>query len=86
MPHSPLYKDQAAYSVHGPSQQTAADINAQFIDLSNVNPYFHFYDAHQGGEHDYGDEDAHDMDHLSETGAIKFSKRLDSLLHDILGN
>jgi len=55
-----------------------------FTDLSRANPLIHLYDAHKGGNHDYGNEDATDQDHLSEHGAQKFSARVDSLVNEIL--
>ena len=55
-----------------------------FEGLSRANPLIHLYDAHKGGNHDYGNEDALDQDHLSEQGARKLSARIDSLVHAII--
>jgi hypothetical protein len=52
--------------------------------LESTNPYFHFYDANCDGNHDYGDAEAYDPNHLSEFGVTKLSTRLDSIISTIL--
>ena len=52
--------------------------------LESQNPSFHYYDAHNEGNHDYTDSDALDCSHLSYTGALKLSARVDSVLMTIL--
>jgi hypothetical protein len=48
--------------------------------------YVHFYDANLGGYHDYVDSEAANFDHLCPAGARKFSTRMDSVMHVILGH
>jgi uncharacterized protein (TIGR02171 family) len=83
-PVSPHYKGTDYYSYWGPSWQTATDILKQMHTLEASNPFFHLYDANIDGNHDYGDGDAADYDHLCGTGAEKLSARLDTLIDSIL--
>jgi uncharacterized protein (TIGR02171 family) len=83
-PASPHYRGTDFYSFWGPSWQTARDILQQMQDIEASNPFFHLYDANMDGNHDYGDEDAQDQDHLCGTGAAKLSVRIDSIIHTIL--
>jgi hypothetical protein len=83
-PESPYYKDLCYSGRYGPDLTTGNWIVKHFTDLSRANPLIHLYDAHKGGNHDYGNEDATDQDHLSEHGAQKFSARVDSLVNEIL--
>lgn len=90
-PQSPAYRtftfeDQRYYGRYGPLLSTAEQVWQKLRDLEKRNRYFHFYDAHLFGWHDYGPQDAFDADHLSETGALKLSGRLDSLASVILAN
>jgi uncharacterized protein (TIGR02171 family) len=79
-PESPYYKNTQSYTHYGPRRDVAASIIEQLKSLTVDNPYCHFYNAHNGGDHDYTDQDAFDYDHLSLSGAQKFSARLDSIL------
>ena len=83
-PESPAYKNTDHYGRDGPSWPTGKAVMAQFQSLGNGNPYFHFYDAYQNGNHDYTDEDAANWNHLCHVGAAKISARLDSLIQGIL--
>jgi uncharacterized protein (TIGR02171 family) len=83
-PESPYYKDLGYSGRYGPDLTTGNWIVNHFVELSQANPLIHMYDAHKGGNHDYGDEDALDQDHLSEHGAQKFSTRVDSLVHILI--
>jgi hypothetical protein len=83
-PESPAYKNTDHYGRDGPSWPTGKAVMAQFQSLGNGNPYFHFYDAYQNGNHDYTDEDASNWNHLCHVGAAKISARLDSLIQGIL--
>jgi uncharacterized protein (TIGR02171 family) len=84
MPESPFYRTTAAYTRYGPTRAEGEKIIARLDSLTRNNPYCHFYDANLGGNHDYGEADANDWDHLSEAGAKKMSQRLDSLVHALL--
>ncbi len=48
--------------------------------------YVHFYDGNLDGYHDYVDSEAFNFDHLCPAGARKFSIRMDSVVHEILGH
>jgi uncharacterized protein (TIGR02171 family) len=63
-PVSPYYRNTTAYCLWGASWQTAAAILQQLNEMENTNPFFHFYDANNNGNHDYGPEDAYDENHL----------------------
>jgi uncharacterized protein (TIGR02171 family) len=84
-PVSPYYRGTDYYSLYGPSWQTAEDILQQMRNIQASNPYFHLYDANMDGNHDYGDEDARDCDHLCDVGAEKFTPRLNAIIDSILG-
>lgn len=84
-PVSPYYKGTDYYSIYGPSWQTAEDILQQMRDIEASNPFFHLYDANMDGNHDYGDAEARDCDHLCDVGAAKFTPRLNALIDSILG-
>jgi hypothetical protein len=78
------YQDVRMYGRYGPTLETAEAIWLQLRELERQNPFFHFYDAHLFGWHDYHPTEAYDVDHLSEPGARKLTARLDSLVHEIL--
>jgi hypothetical protein len=83
-PVSPYYRNSAAYSVKGPSWQTAHDILDTLRKIDFANEYFHFYDANKDGNHDYDSADAYDQNHMSYLGGRKLSIRVDSIIHTIL--
>ncbi len=83
-PESPYYKNLGYFGRYGPDMTTGYWIVNHFAGLAQKNPMIFLYDAHKGGYHDYGDDDATDQDHLSENGAQKFSTRVDSLVHAII--
>ena len=82
-PESPYYKSTDHYLRYGPSRETGTAIMQQLRALETRYPYFHVYDANNGGNHDYADADAHDWNHLCTNGAAKLSARLDSLIQEI---
>jgi hypothetical protein len=53
-------------------------------DLDSANQFFLLYDAHNDGNHDFGNEDAFYENHLSEQGAIKLTSRVDSIIHALI--
>jgi hypothetical protein len=83
-PESPFYKNTPYYTRYGPTWEMGRKIVDQFKTLADSLPYCHFYDAYNEGNHDYTDEDAYDWDHLSGSGAKKFSTRVDSIVRVIL--
>jgi hypothetical protein len=78
------HNDQRYYGRYGPLLSTAEEIWADLRELEQQNPYFHFYDAHLFGWHDYQPKECYDADHLAEKGAYKLTARLDSLAHEFL--
>ncbi|MFW5959719.1 MAG: SUMF1/EgtB/PvdO family nonheme iron enzyme [Chitinivibrionales bacterium] len=83
-PQNPLYKETDYAGRYGPSNAVYDSLTGWLQGLSGTNPYFHFYDAHKNGEHDYTDNEAFDSNHLNATGAKKLSSRIDSIMTEIL--
>jgi uncharacterized protein (TIGR02171 family) len=84
-PESPAYKNTAFYDIYGIPRATGDSIMQKFKSFEQGNPYYHFYDAYNDGNHDYADSDAQNSNHLCpQTGAVKLSRRLDSLIHTFL--
>ncbi len=79
-PQNPEFANSKYFQFYGPPQATARAAIASFQNLEKTSDHIHFYDAHRYGQHDYTDEDAFDVDHLAEKGAIKLTRRLDSLI------
>jgi len=84
-PESPWYRNTTGYGKYGASRQAGDDVVRYFTALQDSLPFFHFYDANLGGNHDYADSEANDIDHLCLVGGKKFSSRLDSVVRSILG-
>jgi uncharacterized protein (TIGR02171 family) len=84
-PESPYYDSTISYGKQGPLRPIADTIIAELYALQDTFPFFHFYDANNFGMHDYVDSEARDESHLCEVGGRKFSHRLDSIVHSILG-
>jgi formylglycine-generating enzyme required for sulfatase activity len=80
-PENPAYKTTPSIARYGPSRTTYGQLVQWLDSLSQANPFFHFYDANSGGEHDYADSEAFDANHLNYLGARKLSARLDSVLN-----
>jgi hypothetical protein len=83
-PVAPYYVNTDAYSYWGPSRETAYDIISQLKRIEDSNPYFHLYDANNNGNHDYGESEAADKNHLNLFGAEKLTGRVDTLIDSIL--
>jgi hypothetical protein len=79
-PQHPGFAETEMMGRLGPSWATFAQIDAWLRALEERNAFFHYYDAHMGGRHDYTDADAFDCNHLSYTGAAKLSARIDSVI------
>jgi uncharacterized protein (TIGR02171 family) len=86
-PQSPQYRTTGSYGLYGPNRETGKAVVAQIKALQDSFPFsVHFYDANLDGYHDYVDSEAFNFDHLCPAGARKFSVRIDSVMHAILGN
>ena len=80
-PENPAYAAQTtSIGRYGPSRTTYDSMSLWLKTVEQANPYFHFYDANNFGNHDYTDAEALDANHLGYLGAQKLSHRLDSLL------
>jgi formylglycine-generating enzyme required for sulfatase activity len=84
LPESPGYLTDAMVGRLGPSHATYRQVRDWLRALEASNAYFHYYDAHNEGDHDYTDADAMDCQHLSNIGALKMSARIDSVLGTFL--
>ena len=82
-PINPKYVETGAYGYAGLRRSEAPAIIQDLSGLSKTHPNFILVDANMMGNHDYTDEDAHDYSHLSQTGAEKISRRLDSLIQTL---
>jgi uncharacterized protein (TIGR02171 family) len=86
-PESPYYQTTGFYGVYGGSFETGKAITSQFKALEDSIPaYFHFYNGNEDGYHDFADSEAADAGHLCYIGAKRFSARMDSVVHSILGH
>lgn len=86
VPQSKVYKKSAYYGKFGPPHAIANGIVQKVADLCTGNPYCTFYDAHQFGNHDYPDSMFVNSDHLANQGAVRFSRRIDSLIYSKTGS
>jgi formylglycine-generating enzyme required for sulfatase activity len=84
-PENPKYKQTEKIGFGGPYRSVYAKLSAWLREKEKQNPYFHFYDANMGGDHDYTDAEALNCNHLNYLGARKISARIDSLITLYLG-
>jgi formylglycine-generating enzyme required for sulfatase activity len=80
MPENPKYDSTPVIGRYGPGKATYGKVTAWINTLMQRNPFVHFYDANNYGNHDYTDAEAMDCNHLNYIGAIKFTRRVDSLV------
>ena len=78
-PENPLYRQTSMIGRLGPSRATYAQLSSWLRTLEQQNAFFHFYDANNGGDHDYTDAEALDCNHLNYLGARKLAGRIDSV-------
>jgi len=83
-PQSPAYRTTPAAGRYGPSWSMYHVVLERLRAMESANPFFHLYDAHQDGNHDYADDEAANWDHLSIRGADRLGGRLDSLVSNLL--
>ena len=77
-PQHPGYAQTGSYGVYGPKRSYAK----KFIDSVKTMDVV-LFDENRFGAHDYTDNMAYNMDHLSISGAMVFTRRLDSLLYKL---
>ena len=75
MPQHSGYKETGAFGVYGPRRSVAKSIIDSVKAMDVI-----LFDENKFGIHDYTDEMAYNVDHLSTSGAKQFTHRLDSLL------
>ncbi|MBN2038387.1 MAG: hypothetical protein JW768_16725, partial [Chitinispirillaceae bacterium] len=83
-PENPGFKYTDHFMIGGPSWPTGRAVVSQLRFLENGNPYYHFYDAYNYGNHDYVSSDYCNSNHLCVDGAKKFTERLNALIDSIL--
>ena len=74
-PQAPGYAKTGSFGVYGPSRSVAREVFEKVMTFDAV-----FFDENKWGAHDYTDDMAYNVDHLSAAGATVFTHRLDSLL------
>lgn len=79
-PQNPNYKETGAFGRYGLRRSEAPALIEELRKKSDENASFILMDENKMGDHDYGDYDNQNDDHLCRLGAMKFTKRLDSLL------
>lgn len=85
VPQSRAYKRASQYGKYGPPWSYANGLLAQVQGLCAEKSYCTFYDANQYGDHDYPDSMFTNSDHLAHEGAVRLSRRLDSLIWQATG-
>ena len=79
-PQNPGYKTATMVGKDGPSHFTFQRLVARLHEMEQQASNFYFYDANNGGDHDYTDSEAMDTNHLNSRGGRKLAARVDSLL------
>jgi formylglycine-generating enzyme required for sulfatase activity len=79
-PENPGYKETSMIGRYGPNHETYSQLTVWIDSLCGSNPFVHFYDANDNGNHDYTNNEALDCNHLNINGARRFSARIDSVL------
>ena len=75
LPQHPAYAKTGSFGVYGPRRSVAKEVLDMVKEMDVI-----FFDENKFGAHDYTDEMAYNVDHLSSLGAKQFTQRLDSLL------
>ncbi|MCF0108487.1 MAG: TIGR02171 family protein, partial [Bacilli bacterium] len=77
-PVHPGYAKTGVYSLYGVKRSIAKSIIDEFKELNVI-----LFDENKMGLHDYNNDMAYNVDHLSEKGSAVLTERLDSLLKSI---
>jgi len=83
-PFHPGYAATEAYGPYGPRHDVAGTMLSDIRTAAEADPNLTFYDANNGGNHDYSSDEFCDAMHLCEKGAKKLSERLNTILGGIL--
>ena len=79
-PQNPAYRKTGAFGFQGIQRSKAPALIEEIANLHNDYPNFILMDENKMGNHDYTDDMAYDCSHLGHKGAIKITRRIDSLL------
>lgn len=77
-PRNPQYRETESFDYFGPDRSVAEKIIAMLEEDEIL-----IFDENKMGEHDYGDDMAYNMIHLSKEGALRYTARLDSMLETL---
>jgi len=81
-PVNPNYRYTSYAETYGPRWPVYNELLDTLKKLEKSYPNYRLYDANRFGNHDYVSGDAQDDGHLATQGAIKLTRRIDSLLVD----
>lgn len=82
-PMSPYYKKTGSYGRHGMRRSTAKEILEEIKSMADETENFVLLDENKMGDHDYPSSMAMDCDHLNQSGAVRLSTRIDSLIRTL---
>jgi hypothetical protein len=82
-PINPQYSKTGAFGYAGLRRSEVSAVMKDLTSMTSTYKNFILMDENRMGKHDYTDEDAHDYSHLSQTGAEKLTRRVDSLIKTI---
>ena len=82
-PMNPRYTETGAFGYAGLRRSEVPAVMEDLSELSSTYPNFILMDENKMGNHDYKDSDGHDYSHLSQSGAIKLTQRIDSLIQTL---
>ena len=77
-PQNPGYRETGSYGVYGPKRSIADSILSRVKGMGLI-----WMDENKMGDHDYTENMAYNMDHLSAEGAMQLTARLDSILETL---
>lgn len=83
-PESPAYGSQDCATRYGPSQAMYRSILDTVASWEKEFGGYGFFDAHLDGRHDFTDSEASNTDHLSVSGAVRMTAKLDSVISGLL--
>jgi len=79
-PVNPKYRETPYAETYGPRWSVFKELADTLKGLERNHANYRFYDANLNGFHDYESSDAWDDGHLASQGAVKLTRRIDSLL------
>ena len=82
-PMNPEYAETGAFGYAGLRRSEVPAVMQDLSELASSHPNFILMDENKMGNHDYSDDEGHDYSHLSQSGAIKLTQRIDSLIQTL---